>query len=391
MAFPSAARLIAAGLAAASVLSACGPRDAAKAPPPPEVGVVTLQAEAVSLSTELPGRVTAVETSEVRPQVSGVIERRFFEEGSIVRAGQILYQIQDAPYRAAYAIAQGNLATAEAAIRSTQLQAERYQRLLKIKGVSQQEADNAEAAAREARATVQARRAEVQAAKVNLDFTHIRAPITGRIGRSMSTVGALAQAGQAAPLATIQRLDRVYVDVTQSAAELLNLREAMSQGRVTRNGPGAATVELVLPNGKTYPIQGRLEFSEVSVDPSSGSVTLRAAFPNPDGVLLPGMYVRARLVQGVRTEAVLAPQQGVTRSPRGEPTALVVGAGDKVEQRVLATSRAVGDKWIVTRGLKPGDRLIVEGQLKVKPGMAVRPRPPEQVTAMSAAAPRGGS
>jgi len=391
MAYASAARGIAVGLVATGLLWGCGPRAPAKAPAPPEVGVVQVKSEPVTLSSELPGRVTAAETSEVRPQVSGLIERRLFEEGSIVEQGQVLYQIQDAPYRAALAVAEGNLATAEAAIRSTQLQAERYQRLLQIKGVSQQDADNADAAARQARATAQARRAEVQAAKVNLDFTRIRAPISGRIGRSLSTVGALAQAGQTTPLATIQRIDRVYVDVTQSASELLNLREAVRQGGVRRDGPAAAAVELVLPNGKVYPVQGRLEFSEVSVDPSSGSVTLRATFPNPDGVLLPGMYVRARLVEGVRTEAVLAPQQGVTRNPRGQATALVVGAGDKVEQRVLTTDRPVGDKWIVTGGLKPGDRLIVEGQLGVKPGMVVKAKPPQQITALNAGSATKGS
>jgi membrane fusion protein (multidrug efflux system) len=391
MAYASAARGFAAGLVATGLLWGCGPRDAAKPAAPPQVGVVQVKAEAVTLSSELPGRITAAETSEVRPQVSGVIERRFFDEGSIVEKGQLLYQIQDAPYRAALAVAEGNLATAQAAIRSTQLQAERYQRLLQIKGVSQQDADNADAAALQARATAQARRAEVQAAKVNLDFTRVRAPISGRIGRSMSTVGALAQAGQAAPLATIQQIGRVYVDVTQSASEVLNLREAIRRGGVTREGPAAAPVELVLPNGKVYPAQGRLEFSEIAVDPSSGSVTLRATFANPDGVLLPGMYVRARLVEGVRSQAVLAPQQGVTHNPRGQATALVVGADEKVVQRVLTTDRAVGDKWIVTDGLNPGDRLIVEGQLSIKPGMVVAARPPAQVTALETASSARGS
>lgn len=391
MAYASAARGIAAGLVASGLLWGCGPQDKAKPAAAPQVGVVQVKSEPVTLSSELPGRITAAETSEVRPQVSGVIEQRFFEEGSFVEKGQVLYQIQDAPYRAALAVAQGNLATAEAAIRAAQLQAERYQRLLQIKGVSQQDADNADAAARQARATAQARRAEVQAAKVNLDFTRVRAPISGRIGRSLSTVGALAQAGQAAPLATIQQIDRVYVDVPQSASEVLNLREAIRQGGVTRDGPAAARVELVLPNGKVHPVQGRLAFSEVSVDPSSGSVTLRATFANPDGVLLPGMYVRARLVEGVRSQAILAPQQGVTRNPRGQATALVVGAGEKVEQRLLTTDRAVGDKWIVTGGLKPGDRLIVEGQLSVKPGMVVTAKPPEQVTALNTASSSKGS
>jgi membrane fusion protein, multidrug efflux system len=374
-----------AGMAAFGLLIGCGHKEETKAPPPPEVGVVTLRSEPATLSTELPGRIAAVETSEVRPQVGGIIEKSLFEQGSLVKQGQLLYQIQDAPYRAALGTALGNLATAQAQIRATRLQAERYHRLLAIKGVSQQDVDNADAAADQAQATVQARRAEVQAARVNLGFTQIRAPITGRIGRSLITVGALAQTGQASPLATIQRMDHVYVDVTQPAGDLLDLKQAIRDGKVTRDGPDAAQVELVLPNGKTYPTRGRLQFSEVTVDPSSGSVTVRATFPNPDGTLLPGLYVRARLVEGVRKQAVLAPQQGITRDERGKSMALVIGAGDKVEQREVTTDRATGDKWIVTSGLNAGDRIIVEGQMSVKPGQQVSPRPPQQVTASKAA------
>lgn len=373
------------GLAAVTSLAGCGSAPP-KAPPPPEVGVMTLQSQPVTLSTELPGRVAALETSEVRPQVSGIVRRRLFEEGSIVQAGQVLYEIEDAPYRAALGTAQGNLATAQANIRSTQLQSERYQRLLPIKGVSQQDADNAQASAQQARATVQAQRAAVDAAGVNLGFTRIRAPITGRIGRSLITVGALAQTGQADPLATIQRIDRVYVDVTQAAADMLNLKEALRAGQLTHGG---ARVQLVLPNGKTYPIEGELKFSDVTVDPSSGSVTIRATFPNPDGTLLPGMYVRARLAQGTSPQAILAPQQGITRNDHGDAVALVVNAQNKVEQRQVVTGQAVGDKWVVTSGLKPGDRLIVEGQLMLKPGELVQPRAPQQVTAPQAS--QGGN
>lgn len=368
------------GLAAVTSLTGCGATPP-KAPPPPEVGVVTLQAQPVTLSTELPGRVAAIETSEVRPQVSGIIRKRLFEEGSIVQAGQILYEIEDAPYRAALGTAQGNLATAQANIRSTQLQAERYQRLLPIKGISQQDADNAQASAQQARATVQAQRAAVDAANVSLGFTRIRAPITGRIGRSLITVGALAQTGQTDPLATIQRIDRVYVDVTQAAADLLNLKEAMRAGELTHDGGRSARVQLVLPNGKIYPIEGTLQFSDVTVDPSSGSVTIRATFPNPDGTLLPGMYVRARLAQGTSPQAILAPQQGITRNDHGDAIALVVNAQNKVEQRQVVTGQAVGDKWVVSSGLRPGDKLIVEGQLMLKPGEQVQPRAPQQVTA----------
>ena len=363
----------------AALLAACG-KDQPPAPPPPTVGVVTLKNEPVTLTTELPGRIVAFETSEVRPQVSGVVRRRLFAEGANVRAGQVLYEIEDAPYRAALGQAQGALARAQASIEATRLQAARYQELVGINAVSRQEADNARASAGQARADVVAQRAAVQAAQVNLGFTRIRAPISGRIGRSLFTPGALVQSGQADPLATIQRLDRVYVDVTQSAAATLDLRAALRNGSVTRGGPDSTRVQLILPNGATYPVEGRLQFSEVTVDATTGAVTLRATFANPDGTLLPGMYVRARLVEGTRTQAILAPQQGVTRNERGEAVAMVVGAGNKVEQRTLKTDRAVGDRWVVTEGLKPGDRLIVEGLLNLKPGTVVNPGPPQQVT-----------
>jgi membrane fusion protein (multidrug efflux system) len=349
------------------------------APPLPEVGVVTLKAESATLLTELPGRIAAVETSEVRPQVSGVVRRRLFEEGSMVRAGQVLYEIEDAPYRAALGAAQGAHARAQAAINASRLQAERYRDLVAINAVSRQEADNAEAAAQQARADVTAQGAAVQTARINLGFTRITAPISGRIGRSLFTPGALVQAGQAEPLATIQQMDRVYVDVTQSAADLLNLREAMSGGGVTRQGPDSARVQLLLPNGGTYPIEGRLQFSEVTVDPTTGTVKLRAAFANPGGLLLPGMYVRARLVEGVRRQAILAPQQGITRDERGRATAMVANPQNKVEQRIVTTDRAIGNRWVVTSGLRSGDRLIVEGLLNVKPGATVRPLAPQQV------------
>nr|WP_031295748.1 efflux RND transporter periplasmic adaptor subunit [Sphingobium ummariense] len=357
------------------LLAGCGGEEQPKAPPP-EVGVVTLKSEPATLTSELPGRIAAVETAEVRPQISGVIRRRLFEEGSLVRAGQILYEIEDAPYRAALGSARGGLARAEAAIDATRLQAERYRELVGINAVSRQDADNAVASAKQARADVTAQRAAVQAAEVNLGFTRIRAPISGRIGRSLFTPGALVQAGQADPLATIQRTGTVYVDVTQSASEILNLREAMRAGGLTRDND-SARVELLLPNGKTYPIEGRLQFSEVTVDPSTGAVTLRATFPNPDGVLLPGMYVRARLVDGVRQAAILAPQQGIARDPRGRATALVVNAGNKVEQRFVKTDRAIGDRWVITSGLKPGDRLIVDGLLQARPGVTVTPKAPQ--------------
>lgn len=360
------------------LLAGCG-KDAPPPPPPPAVGVVTLSAESVALTTDLPGRVSAVGTSEVRPQISGVVRQRLFEEGAYVRAGQILFIVEDAPYRAALAAARGGLARAQAAINATRLQSQRYRKLVAINAVSRQEADNADAAAQRASADVMAQRAAVDAAAVNQGFTRIRAPISGRIGRSAVTAGALVQAGQAEPLATIQQTGRVFVDISQSAAQLLNLREAMRTGGVRGGGDGAP-VRLLLPNGKTYPIEGRLQFSEVTVDETSGAVTLRASFPNPDGTLLPGMYVRAQLSEGVRASTLLAPQQGITRDPRGRAVAMVIGKGNKVEQRNITVDRPVGDKWIVTSGLAPGDRLIVEGLVNLRPGTQVTPGAPQQVT-----------
>jgi membrane fusion protein (multidrug efflux system) len=364
-------------LAALVVTGACS-----KAPPPPRpapnVGVVTVKLEPVTLTTELPGRITAVETSEVRPQVAGVIRRRLFTEGSLVHAGQVLYEIEDAPYRAALGSAEGQLGAAQSQINATRLLAQRYGQLVAVNAVSKQEADNAKASAQQASANVAAQRAAVDAARVNLNFTRIKAPISGRIGRSAFTAGALVQIAQADPLATIQRTDTVYVDVTQSAAQLLDLRSAMQSGDLKRD-VGSARVQLLLPNGQTYPIEGRLEFSEVTVDQTTGAVTLRASFPNPNGTLLPGLYVRARLIEGVRQQVVLAPQQGISRDPRGRATALVVNAQNKVEQRNITTDRAIGDKWIVTSGLQAGDRLIVEGLVNLKPGATVKPGKPQQV------------
>ena len=268
------------------VLGGCG-KEAPAAPPPPSVGVVSLKVESAPLISELPGRISAAETAEVRPQISGIIRKRLFAEGAYVKAGQLLYDIEDAPYQAALAQARGNLARAQASINATSLQARRYQELVGINAVSRQEADNAAATAQQARADVAAQRAAVQAAQVNQNFTRIRAPISGRIGRSLFTPGALVQAGQADPLATIQRIDSVYVDVTQSAADIINFRQALRDGGVSE--ADGARVQLLLPNGSTYALEGRLQFSEVTVDPSSGAVTVRATFPNPDGLLLPGM------------------------------------------------------------------------------------------------------
>lgn len=377
-------------LAALAFVAACS-SEQPPAPPPPKVGVVALREEQVLLTTELPGRITARETSEVRPQISGIIRRRLFAEGSMVRAGQVLYEVEDAPYRAALGTAQGNLSRAQASIEATRLQAERYRSLVGINAVSRQELDNAVASARQARADVATQQSTVQAARVNLDFTRIRAPISGQIGRSLYTPGALVQTGQADPLATIVRTDEVFVDVTQSAAQILDLREAIARGGLSRGGQDTLRVKLILPNGKTYAQEGRLQFSEAAVDPQTGSVTLRAVFPNREGLLLPGMYVRAQVVEGIRERAILAPQQGITRDPRGRATALVLGAQNKVELRNVVAERPIGDKWVVTSGLKPGDRLIVEGLLNLRPGTVVVPGAPTQigVTPARAAAGKG--
>ena len=377
-------------LAALILLSACNKEQAPPPPPTPTVGVVTVGEESVVLTSELPGRIAAVETSEVRPQVSGVVRNRLFTEGAMVSKGQVLYAIEDAPYRASLASAQGQLAAAQSQINATRLQAQRYGQLVALNAVSKQEADNATASAQQARANVAAQQAAVQSARVNLGFTRIKAPISGRIGRSLVTVGALVQTGQTDPLATIQRTNTVYVDVVQSAAQLLDLKQAMATGGVTR-GDGSARVQLILPNGTIYPIEGRLQFAEVTVDQTTGAVTLRATFPNPNGLLLPGMYVRAKLVEGTRRQAIMAPTAGITRDPRGGATALVVNAQNKVEQRNVTTDRVIGDKWIVTSGLKPGDKLIVEGLLNLRPGSTVKPAAPQQVGKPAGGAPGGAA
>ena len=361
-------------LASGLALSACGKKQPPPMPPP-SVGYVVLRSEPVTLTTDLPGRVSALESSDVRPQINGVIRRRAFVEGSIVHAGQVLYEIEDSPYRAAELNARGQLAEAEANIAPTQRQADRFRQLVAISGVSKQDADNADAAAAQAKATVVAQRGALMAAQVNLGFTRIRAPISGRIGRSLFTPGALVQDGQTDALATIQRMDQVYVDLTESAADLLNLRAAMQGGDVTRPGPASARVQLILPNGQIYPSEGVLKFADVTVDPTTGAVVVRAVFPNPSGVLLPGLYVRARVIEGVRQQGLLAPQAGVSHNERGLPTALVVGPGNIVAQRMVTTEQAIGDKWVVAGGLKAGDKLIVDGLLNLHPGAKVDARP----------------
>ena len=354
-----------------------------------------IRSEPVSLQTELPGRTNPFTVSEVRPQVSGIVLSREFQEGSNVRQGQVLYRIDPATYRAAVAQAQGQLANAEANLTTTRLRAERYADLVKINAVSRQDYDDAAAAYGQARAAVQQSRGALQTAQINLGYTDVRAPISGRIGRSVYTKGALVTANQTDALTTIQQLDPMYVDLSQSSAELLRLRADVARGQVQRGGPLAARVRLMLEDGSTYPLDGRLQFTDVTVDPNSGTVDLRVVVPNPAGVLLPGMYVRAQIVEGVDPAGILAPQQGVTRDPKGDATALVVNAQGKAEQRQLQVVRAIGDKWLVNQGLAPGDRLIVEGLQRVRPGMAVRAvpagSPARPGPANGAGAPGGGA
>lgn len=337
----------------------------------PEVGVVTLKAEPLNITTELPGRTSAYRIAEVRPQVGGIILKRNFVEGSDIQAGSSLYQIDPATYQAAYDSARGDLAKAEAAANIAHLTVNRYKTLVGTKYISQQEYDTAVADARQADAAVTAAKAAVETARINLAYTKVTSPINGRIGKSSVTEGALVTSNQANALATVQQLDPIYVDVTQSSNDFLRLKEELANGTLEQEG-GKAKVELILENGQKYPQVGALEFSDVTVDESTGSITIRAVFPNPKGDLLPGMFVRARLDEGIKNNALLVPQQGVTRNPRGEATVMVVGADNKVENRTVTAAQAIGDKWLVTAGLKSGDKVIVTGLQKIRPGVQVK-------------------
>ncbi|GFE62197.1 efflux RND transporter periplasmic adaptor subunit [Geobacter sp. AOG2] len=369
------------------LLTGCGKKQAA-APKagPPEVGVVVIQPQRVSLTTELPGRTSAHLIAEVRPQVSGIIQKRVFTEGSDVKAGQVLYQIDPASYQAAYASAKAALAKAEASLASVRLKAERYKELVKIKAVSQQDYDDAYAALKQGEADVASNKAAVETARINLAYTKVTAPISGRIGRSTVTDGALVTGNQATALATIQQLGSMYVDVTQSSADLLRLKQSLASGLLKNSATTQARVKLVLEDGSAYPLPGTLKFSEVTVDQSTGSVTLRAVFPNPKQTLLPGMFVRAILEEGVNESAILVPQRGVSRNQKGDATVMVVGAEEKVEPRIITVARTIGDNWLVSGGLKAGDRVILEGTQKARPGTPVKAVP---FDSKPAAAPAG--
>jgi membrane fusion protein (multidrug efflux system) len=357
------------------VLGGCGSKQAAPQPGPAEVAVVTVRPERIVLTTELPGRTSAYFVAEIRPQVSGIIQERLFNEGSDVKAGSVLYRIDPAPYQAAYNNAVAALARSEANLEPARLKAERYRKLIGLKAISQQDFDNADAALKQAEADIEYSKAMVESARINLANTRITAPISGRIGKSEVTVGALATAYQGSPFATIQQLDPIYVDATQSSANLLELKRNISAGRIRGAGPDQARVKLLLEDGTAYPQEGTLKFSEVTVDPSTGSFILRMVFPNSKHILLPGMYVRAVVQEGIAEQAILVPQQGVSRDPKGNPVALVVDGSGKVEQRMITVARAMGNRWLVSEGLKPDDRLIVEGSQRVRPGTPVRTVP----------------
>jgi membrane fusion protein, multidrug efflux system len=338
----------------------------------PEVGFVVVQPTSVAITTELAGRVTPYASSEVRPQISGVVQRRFFTEGSFVRADQTLYQIDPRLSQAGAAQAEANLAAAQATAEAARVRAARLRPLAEVQAVSQQEYTDAAAQARQATAAVEQQRAALRTAQVNVGFTRVPAPISGRIGRSLFTVGALVTANQAEPLATIQQLDPIFVDIQQSASQLLALRRSLAQGNVM---PARAAVRLKLEDGTDYNLNGTIQFSEVVVDPATGTVALRASFPNPEGILLPGMFVRAVFAQAVNTRAFLVPQQAVSRDPQGNATVLVVGPNNRAVMRKVTAERAQGAFWVVTAGLNPGDRIITQGLGRVRPGQPVNPVP----------------
>lgn len=347
-------------------------KQAAMDTPVPEVGMVTIAPQEVELTSELPGRTSAYLVAEVRPQVNGIILKRHFREGSDVNAGQLLYQIDPAPFQAALDSARASLAVAEANLPPTKARAERYKELLTDKAVSQQDYDDADAAVNRVLAEIQYWKATVETARINLDYTRVTAPIPGRIGRSSVTGGAMVTAYQPMAMATIQQLDPIYVDVSQSSAELLRLKRGLETGRISTDSQDARKVRIILEDGTPYPIEGTLQFRDVTVDPDTGSYTMRIMVPNPDALLLPGMYARAVVSEGILTDAILAPQEGVSRNPKGEAFALVVDETGTVQQRLLKLDRAIDDQWLVMDGLAAGDRVIVEGRLHLRPGAQVK-------------------
>lgn len=351
----------------ATLLTGCdgsdNPKQSAQAP---QVTVYVVKSAPLAVTTELPGRTDAFRVAEVRPQVSGIVLRRNFTEGSDISAGDSLYQIDPATYKAAYDSAKGEMAKAEAAANIAHLTVKRYEPLVGTQYISRQEYDQAVANARQADASVIAAQASVETARINLAYTKVSSPIAGRIGKSSVTEGALVTNGQASALATVQQLDPIYVDVTQSSNDFMHLK----QSNLQKNN-ATSSVQLLMENGQPYPLKGSLQFSDVTVDESTGSITLRAVFPNPQHRLLPGMFVRARIDEGIQPDAILVPQQGVTRTPRGDATVLVVNDKDQVELRNVIAPQAIGERWLITEGLKDGDRVVVSGLQKIHPGATV--------------------
>lgn len=367
-------------LAGSMSLSGCDKIDeqspiAAQAVP---VGVVTLQSQALTLKKELPGRVSAFRIAQIRPQVSGIVQSRLFEEGGRVEQGQALYQINPEIFEAELAASEAAIARAQASIASSQAKASRYKELLVTKAVSQQDYDEADAVYKQALAELLTAQAQLTSAKINLDYSHVNSPISGQISKSSVTVGALVSVNQSMALATVTQLDPIYVDLTQSSNELTLLKKALASGSLGIDAQTQTEVELKMEDGSVYSHKGTLQFSEVTVNPSTGSVTLRARFPNPEKLLLPGMYVRADIVEGVKENAILVPQRGVSRNSKGEPTAMVVTKDNTAQSRVLKVDRTVGANWLVTHGLDNGDQLIVEGLQKIRPGTTVLAMPAQQ-------------
>ncbi|MBI4633536.1 MAG: efflux RND transporter periplasmic adaptor subunit [Deltaproteobacteria bacterium] len=358
------------------IAGGCGQKPTGGPPQgPPEVAVVTVQPKRLVSTTELTGRTSAHRVAEVRPQVGGLIQKRLFEEGSDVKAGQVLFRIDAAPFQAALDNAKAALGRSEANLSAIRSRADRFRELLADNAVSRQDYDDAAAALKQTEADIQYWKATVETARINLGYTSITAPISGRIGRSNVTEGALVTAHQPVALATIQQMDPMYVDVPQSTTEVLRLRRSLEDGSLSRNGQLRDKVRLLLEDGSRYSKEGTLQFRDVTVDPTTGSVILRVVIPNPKGILLPGMFVRAVVEEGVNEHALLIPQQGVSRDPKGNPYALIVDAGGKVRQRMITLDRAIGDAWLVSAGLAPGERVIVEGMQKVKPGVSVKAVP----------------
>ncbi len=363
---------MAAGVSTAVLLAGCGKPDGGAARGgAPEVGVITVKAERVVLTTELPGRTAPYRVAEIRPQVNGLILERTFTEGSDVNAGDVLYQIDPAPYQAAYHQAQAAVAMAEANLPALRSREERFKNLLESHAVGQQDYDDALAALNQMEGQLGVSKAAMESARINLSYTPVKTPISGRIGRSGVTEGALVAAYQPMPLATVQQLDPIYVDVPQSTAEMLRLKRRLADGQLNQDGAGQNEVSIIKGDGTPCAENGTLEFRDITVDPTTGSVILRVVVPNPDGTLLPGMFVRAVLKEGVNEKAILVPQQGVSRDPKGTPFSWVVDDSGTVVQRMITLDRAIGSKWLVTSGLNPGDRVVVDGIQRVRPGIPV--------------------